>query len=514
MSSTQSLWAGARSDRTGDVLGNLKKIDVCIVGGGIAGLTTAYLLLLEGRSVTILESREEIGAGETAYTSAHLSSIIDDGFARVESIRGRDIAKRAYQSHAEAVTLIELICRKEAIDCDFQRVDGFLCVADGRDPDTLDEEEAAANRAGAAPERLQKVPCKHFHTGACLRYANQARFHPLKFMAGLAKAIRDLGGRIFTNVQVNGIKGGPMVTVKLEGDRQLEANQVVVATNSPIHQVTLLHTKMAAYTSYVIAAEIPPDTVRDALIWDTQEPYHYVRIQPADPVTGEPELLIVGGEDHKTGQAEDQEERWKRLEEWARKHNPDITRIRYRWSGQVFETLDGLAFIGADSGGAENVFVVTGDSGMGLTHAAIAGRLLTDLMSGRPSDLIEVYSPSRIPLRAAGTYVTENFNLAAQYSDWITGGDVSDAKDIPAGCGAVIRKGLTKLAVYRDEDGQVHEMSAVCPHMKGVVHWNDGEKTWDCPCHGSRFTAEGEVIHGPATEGLKSLEARKPAAVG
>ncbi len=510
MADTQSLWTDTSPPRPGDKLANLKKLDVCIVGGGIAGLMTAYELLREGRSVTLLDSKEEFGGGETAYTSAHLSSVIDDGFARVEAVRGLDVSKLAYASHADAITLIEDIARREGIDCDFTRVDGFLFVADGRDPQTLEEEEAAAIRAGVITERLNKVPCKHFHTGACLRFQNQARFHPLKFMAGLAKAVKANGGRILTNVNVTGVTGGPMVTVTADDDREIQANQVVVATNSPVHNVIGLHTKMAAYTSYVIAADIPPKTVRDALLWDTQDPYHFVRIQPAGKPGG-PDLLIVGGEDHKTGQADDQDARWARLEEWARKHNPDVGKVQYRWSGQVFETLDGLAFIGPDSGGAENVYVVTGDSGMGLTHAGVAARLLTDLMAGRKSDLADVYAPSRHPVRAAGTYMGENLNVALQYADWVTGGDVADAAEIKSGCGAVIRKGLTKHAVYRDDAGKLHEMTAVCPHMKGIVRWNAGEQTWDCPCHGSRFSATGEVTHGPSTTGLKQIEVKEPA---
>jgi Rieske Fe-S protein len=217
-------------------------------------------------------------------------------------------------------------------------------------------------------------------------------------------------------------------------------------------------------------------------------------------------LLIVGGEDHKSGQADDADERHARLLQWARERWPMIVDVAFTWGGQVMETVDGLAFIGSNPLDKENVYVVTGDSGMGMTHGTIAGMLLTDLILGRDNPWAQLYDPARKTLRAAGRFAAENLNVAAKYGEWLTPGEVGSVDDIPPGSGAVVRRGLSKVAVFRDEDGAVTELSAVCPHLKCIVHWNSAESTWDCPCHGSRFHADGEVINGPANTNLPPVE--------
>jgi Rieske Fe-S protein len=253
--------------------------------------------------------------------------------------------------------------------------------------------------------------------------------------------------------------------------------------------------------TYVVGLRIPAGSVAGALFWDAEDPYHYVRVMAGGAADGD-DLLIVGGEDHKSGQADDTVERHARLEGWARKRFPMVTGVELVWGGQVMEPVDGVAFIGINPLDANNVYVATGDAGMGLTHGTIAGILLSDLILGRTNRWGTLYDPSRKTLRSAGEYIKEATNMAAQYADWVTGGDVESPTEIARDSGAVVRRGLTKLAVYRDEEGRVHEYSAVCPHLGCIVHWNDAEKTWDCPCHGSRFDKHGTVINGPANKGL------------
>jgi Rieske Fe-S protein len=244
--------------------------------------------------------------------------------------------------------------------------------------------------------------------------------------------------------------------------------------------------------------------VPHALYWDTLDPYHYVRLQR----TGEAhELLIVGGEDHKTGQADDAAARFDRLAAWMRLRFPRTGPIAIRWSGQVLEPVDGLAFIGRNPRDEPNVFLATGDSGHGMTHGTIAGLLLTDLILGRENPWGTLYDPSRVSLRAAKDFATENLNVAARYVEWATPGDVSSAEEIAPGTGAVLRSGLAKVAAYRDPSGALHRHSAVCPHLGCVVHWNPAETSWDCPCHGSRFDPLGKVVNGPANRDLAPLEA-------
>jgi len=285
-------------------------------------------------------------------------------------------------------------------------------------------------------------------------------------------------------------------------DHTVTAGAVVVACGNPFEAGTPVHNKVAAYLTYAFAAEIPKGSLAYGLYWDTQDPYHYVRLQPGDNF----DYLIVGGEDHKTGQADDQPQRWDRLKAWAKERFPTMRAVRHHWSGEIFETPDGLGLIGLAPWNGPNVFIITGDSGMGMTHGTLGARLVADLVMGRPSDLASVYSPSRMMPGALKTLLGENLNMAAQFADWLTGGDVKSADQIPSGHGAVIRSGLTKLAVYKDDVGKVTTLSAVCPHMGCIVRWNPGEKMWDCPCHGSRFSADGTCMHGPSTTDLKKAE--------
>jgi glycine/D-amino acid oxidase-like deaminating enzyme/nitrite reductase/ring-hydroxylating ferredoxin subunit len=429
---------------------------------------------------------------------------------KIERWHGERGAFLAAESHTAAINRIESIVRELDIDCDFTRLDGYLFLAPGDKKHLLDEELAAARRAGLNATVVPRAPLP-FDTGPALRFPNQGRFHPLKYLAALAQWIGQNGGHIFTNSHAGFIEGGAEAKVRV-GDHTVTADAVVVATNSPINDRFAIHTKQAPYMTYVVGARVPPGSVTDALYWDTLDAYHYVRLQRIDPsdssATHEPyDLLIVGGEDHKSGQADDTLQRHARLETWAQARFPMIEKIEFTWAGQVMETIDGLAFIGRNPLDKDNVFIVTGDSGMGLTHGTIAGMLLTDLILGRQNPWAALYDPSRRTLRAAGTFLKENLNVAGAYvTDWLSGSEVESPRQIQPGCGAVVRRGMTKVAVYRDEQGTAHELTAVCPHLGCIVHWNAAERTWDCPCHGSRFDKLGQVINGPSSQGLAAAE--------
>lgn len=489
--------------------------EVCLVGAGIAGITTAYMLAKQGKSVVVLDDGE-IGGGQTQRTTAHLSNALDDRYQEIERLHGSEAAKLAAGSHTAAIDRIESIIGEEQIACDFTRLDGYLFLPPGESPDMLDRELAAAHRAGLSDvERLSHAPLLPFATGPCLRFPRQAQFDPLKYLLAVAAAVQRAGGRIFTGTHAETIQGGKPARIKTTSGRIVTAEAVVVATNSPVNDLLAIHTKQAAYMTYAIGAIVPRGTVATALHWDTLEPYHYLRIQPlasdaspADSGRSEPQdVLIVGGEDHKTGQAELHADPYARLESWVRLRFPMIQEIRFHWSGQILQTIDGLAFIGRNPMDASNVFIATGDSGMGLTHGTIAGILLTDLILGRENAWARLYDPSRKTLHALARFAKESLNVAKQYGDWLTSGDVNSSAEIQPGAGAVIRRGLTKIAVYRDEQGRFHECSAVCPHLGGIVHWNDSEQTWDCPCHGSRFDRLGGVLDGPANHGLDRVDA-------
>ncbi|WP_246523672.1 FAD-dependent oxidoreductase [Gemmata palustris] len=502
MPNTSSVWSLENPVRAGAPLAGNTRYDVCVIGGGIAGLTTAYLLASEGKSVVVLDAKPTVAGGETEFTTAHLAWVIDDRFARVASIRGDDTAALAAKSHLAAINLIEEIIKRENIACDFRRTDGYLFPGARGGDEVIRDEVVALTRLGLIFERVDQVPFPASATGPALRFPDNGQFHPLKYLSEIAALIRKNGGAIHTDTQVVKVENGSPCVAHTKSGHAVTADAIVVATNTPFDAGLSLHFKLAAYITYAIALEVPAGYVPPVLLWDTEDPYHYVRTAHG---TGT-EFLIVGGEDHKTGQAQDQQERWDRLEAWARKRFPEAGPVRHHWSGQVFETPDGLGLIGRAPGFRDNLYVITGDSGMGMTHGTLGARLVTDLILGRTSEFAGVYSPSRWMPGALKTLLEENANLAAQYGDWLTGGEVKSAAEIPPGHGAIIRHGLSKSAAYKDDKGQVHEMSAVCPHLGGIVQWNPGEKSWDCPCHGSRFSCKGEVQHGPAVEGLKVIE--------
>jgi glycine/D-amino acid oxidase-like deaminating enzyme/nitrite reductase/ring-hydroxylating ferredoxin subunit len=478
-----------------------EECDVCIIGAGIAGLTSAYLLQREGHDVQVVDAFD-IGAGESGRTTAHLTAVLDDRFLTLEKLFGIDGAKLAAASHTAAIDTIERIVRESEIDCDFERVDGVLFASQKEQVDLLHREGGAALNAGfteLVPIESLAVPGVRFH-GPALRFPRQAQFHIGKYLRGLARDFTSRGGTIETGVQAIAVDEGEIATVQLEGGRQIRARHVIVATNTPFIDRVKMHTKQAAYRTYVVGFAVPAGAFPAMLLWDLEDPYHYVRLV-RDIEGGE--VLIVGGEDHKTGQDDNPAAHFTRLTSWARDHFDGLGDVRYRWSGQVMEPIDGLAFIGRNPGD-RNIYVITGDSGNGMTHGTLGGMIVTDLIDGRANPWVELYDPSRKSLQAAASFIDENANVLGHLvKDWIGRGTVKERRDIPLASGAIVRDGLNLLAVYRDNDGRFHELSAACTHLGCVVQWNDVEKSWDCPCHGSRFAPDGEVLNGPAAKPLE-----------
>lgn len=462
---TTSIWMATANTPSQSRLKENIRTDICVIGAGIAGLTTAYLLGREGRSVVVLDDGL-IGGGMTGRTTAHLSNAYDDRYVEIEKLHGAEASRLTAESHTAAIEKIAEIVSGEKIDCQFEWLDGFLFGATPESGELLDGELAAAHRAGlTGVEKVARAPIKSFDTGTALRFPRQAQFHPLEYLDGLARAIMRDGGRLFGQTHATKIEGGTEARIETAAGPLITSEVVVVATNTPVNDKVAIHTKQAPYITYVIGVRLPKGSVTRALYWDTGDPYHYLRLQTED----DHDVLVVGGEDHKTGQADDGNERFGRLEQWTRERFPQAGEIEYRWSGQVMEPVDKLAFIGRNPLDDDNVYIATGDSGQGMTHGTIAGMLLTDLIQGRENRWEDLYSPSRIRLRALPEWASENINVAAQYAAGV---------------------------VEKDK------LSKVCPHLGCIVEWNSTEQTWDCPCHGSRFNAEGRVYQGPANNNL------------
>lgn len=487
------------------------RADVCIVGAGIAGISVAYHLTRAGKTVIVLDDGP-VGGGETSRTTAHLSNAFDDRYQSAERMHGDRGAHLVADSHTVAINTIEHNVKLEAIDCGFERLDGYLF--DGDDAKNRDEQRAsltreleAARRAGITDATLVDRAPVSFDTGPCIRFPDQAQFHPLRYIAGLLRAIEAGGGRIHSGAHVEEVKDGTPCTVKTSNGRTVACTAVVVATNTPVNDWVKMHTKQAPYRTYVIGAKVPRESIPRVLLWDDLDPYHYVRLAGASSDDQASDILIVGGEDQKTGQYDDadQHARFDALERWTRERFPVAQEVLYRWSGQVMEPVDDLAFIGLNPGN-DHVYIVTGDSGNGMTHGAIAGLLVTDLILGRDNPWAAVYDPARITLAAAPEFLKENLNVAAQYADWVRPGELQSVDQLARGTGAVLRRGRALIAAYRGDDGTVTERSAVCTHLGCIVRWNDTERSWDCPCHGSRFTPTGEVLNGPAIAPLGEVQ--------
>ena len=469
--------------------------DIVVVGAGVAGLTTALCCAQEGRRVWVID-RQGAGEGETLRTTAHLASAIDDRFKKLAQWHGKDGARAAVESHAEAIDWIEDICSSTPDRCGFQRVPAYLFSYDGKLDRLKEELEAAAEAGLDVSWQEQGIPGLS-HLGPALRYEHQGRVDMGRYLRTLAEACRANGVR-FVLGEVTAVKGGERPELTVDGNT-VHASAVVLATNVPFHERVAVHTKQAPYRTYVVAGPVDEGTLPDALIWDNGDPYHYVRLAE-DEEGGR--VAIVGGEDHKTGQDHDPGA-YVRLQDWAREKLPGTSTFTYDWSGQVLEPADGLAFIGADPGDEKNVYVVTGDSGNGVTHGTLGGLIITDLIVGRPNRWAALYDPQRKQLRSPGGWLHENANVALQYRDWLAGGDVKDAELLAPGEGAVVRHGIHRVAVYRTAEGELHAHSARCPHLGCSVRWSPQEKSWDCPCHGSRFEAvTGRVLNGPASEPL------------
>ena len=500
---TTSIWMATADVPDFPALAADTEADVCVVGAGIAGLTVAYTLARAGRRVIVLDDGP-IGGGETGRTTAHLSDALDDRYYEIERVHGELGARMGAESHAAAINRIEEIVKLERIDCDFARLDGYLFLAPDDDRKELERELEAAHRASLSDvELLERVPVDFHDFGPCLRFPRQARFHVLKYLAGLARAVVRAGATIHTRshvAELSGAKDGASAFVKTDAGRTVKARSLVVATNSPINDWVKMHTKQAPYRTYVVGLRVPDNAVRDALYWDTGDPYMYVRLQHDE----EGEVLVVGGADHKTGQAHDMDERFRRLETWARAHFPMAGDVAYRWSGQVMEPVDHMAFIGRNPG-EDDVYVATGDSGQGLTHGVMGAMLNATLVTGGKSDWAELYAPDRKPLKAAKNWVMENSTALKNLAEYVTLGELSSVNELEPGQGAITREGLNQIAAYRDANGNMHQHSAACTHLGCHLHWNSFESCWDCPCHGSIFGPEGQVLNAPAISGLTPI---------
>ncbi len=476
--------------------------DVIVVGGGITGLTAAHELARAGKRVLVVE-RDRCAATDTGHTSAHLTMVTDTRLSDLVRQFGRNHAQAVWDAGLAAIAHIDEVVRENGIDAKFEWVDGYLHVPAGGDTkdDGLEEEARIATELGFDAERVESTP---LIGRPGVRFANQARFHPRLYLAGIAKAIVALDGRIHEHSEAGDFCDKPRA-VKVNG-HTVTCEDVVIATHNPLVGLggttgaALFQTKLALYTSYVIAGRAPTGHVPDALWWETADPYHYLRVEPHRDY----DLVIYGGEDHKTGQQDDTSGCFRRLEAHARAIVPDAE-WSYCWSGQVIETPDGMPYIGRS---ADHQYSATGFSGNGLTFGTLAGMMMSDAILGKANPWAELFDPSRKALaHGLWDYLKENIDYPYyMIRDRFAGAEAKSLREVKRGQGRVVERNGAKVAAHRDSTGAITLRSAICTHMGCSVTWNTAEGTWDCPCHGSRFTPAGKVISGPAETPLSEVD--------
>ena len=494
---TTSLWLATRRSPEFESLARDLSADIAVVGAGISGLTAAVLLSRAGLRVVVLE-RGHIGDGETAHTTSHLTEAVDARYQTLIKDFGLEAATLVSKSKRDAIDQIESLA--SSLRVNFERTPGYLYTERDADLEFLAKELDAARRAGSAVEWVDDVPLP-FATKGAVRWDAQAQVHASEYLFALAKEAASRGVQIFEQTSVVNVREGEPCRVETE-HHVVTAEYVFVAANVPVNNRVFLHTKIAAYRSYAIAAEVEHGYLR-GLFWDNDDPYHYTRPQESEGKT----FLIIGGEDHRTGEEKDTEARYESLLAYARARYP-IGPVKYRWSGQIIEPVDGLPFIGPNTG-SSHVFVATGYAGNGITYGTLSGMMFVDYASGRANPYAALYDATRVkPIASAYDYVAENalfpFHLVKDRLT-STNADVESLDDLRSGEGGIFKGQDGKVAVYRDERGELHGCSPVCTHLACDVAWNRAEKTWDCPCHGSRFSPEGRVINGPATADLRQL---------
>ena len=498
----QTLWKDAAQRRFPALQQNLK-CDVLVIGGGITGLTAAWLLLKAGRKVCLIE-RNSLGDGETSHTTAHLTYVTDHRLHQLVSSFGRAAARLAWQGGAAAISTIERIADSEHISCDFRRVPGFLHASLETEPTEEDIELLQKDRQLAQELGFEATYASLIHQvdRPGIRFANQAKFHPMRYLAGLANAIVEGGGSIFEGTTATEFSESPRCVTA--NHHQILADYLVVATHVPVVgeagfiSSALLQTKLVSSSTYAVGAHLPKDIYPEAVYWDTSDPYCYLRIDRGATT----DYAILGGQDHKTGQVENPSVCYHALETTLKTLLPEA-RIDHRWSGQVIDTHDGLPYIGET---APRQFSATGFSGNGMTFGTLAGMMACDAVLERENPWKALFSPDRKKLSSGWDYIKENFDFPYYLlRDRLAGADVASAGEVAPGEGKILLVNGERVACSRDMSGRLQSVSAICTHMGCVVHWNQTEKTWDCPCHGSRFQPSGEVLAGPAETPLKAL---------
>ncbi|MEX0721811.1 MAG: FAD-dependent oxidoreductase [Balneolaceae bacterium] len=475
-------------------------VDVAVIGGGITGLTIAHHLSEKGLTVAVLEAAK-VGAGTTSHSTGNLYNTIDKNLGMLRAKYDANTLADVVKARNSAVDAIEQIIYQFEIECDFKRQPWYMYSAAEENNDRLERELETGKEIGLlmSKARDSEIP---FATKRAIKIDGQAQLNPMLYVQGFAKNIDSKKCRIYENTKVTDVEEHGGYLLVHTDNFKIKAEHVVHATHTP-KGIKFVQTLLGPYREYGIACTLEENNHPEGIFWGYFEGKEKISTRTYHK-NGEVYLVVVG-KPHKTGQTDNNIRHIKELEEFAR-HHFSVKEITNRWGGQHYVPADSLPYIGREQKDS-NVYLATGFSTDGLIYGTLAGIIISDLITGTRNTFAELFDSTRNqPLKAAKEFVKENLNVAKQYLRNIPGTlSDEDLAGIAPGEGKVLEKGDNKLAIYKDEDGKMDACSAVCTHMACIVNWNNAEKTWDCPCHASRFATDGTVLEGPAYTPLQKV---------
>jgi len=489
------------------ILSNDEPFDVVIVGGGITGVSTGLLLQEAGFRCLLIEANT-LCFGTTGGTTAHLNTMLDVPYTTIENNFGKENAVLVAEAVGKAIGLVRENCEKYSIDAGFEEQTGYLFSQTDEQSAELEKIRKASADAGVEVRYSDALPVPPGVHSAMpgmqkvLVFPGQAKLHPTRYVLGMARAFQDMGGRVVEQCRVREAEEGDGIVVRTEaGD--VRCRYLIYATHIP-PGINILDTRCAPYRSYAMAVELE-GAYPEGLIYDMEVPFHYCRTQVID---GDP-YLIVGGEDHKTGHAENAQTCCLKLEAYIREHFP-VRSIRYRWSSQYYEPVDGLPYIGHKPGDPGNVLVATGFGGNGMVYSGVAALLFRDLLLNSSDRYVKLFDPNRVkPVAGFSNFIKENMDVAKRWAGKLLPADrLEELAELAPGEGKVVRFEGETIALYRSEEGEMKALAPTCTHMGCHVTWNGVERSWDCPCHGARYGIDGTVLTGPADKDLERISMR------
>lgn len=497
-----SLWQDSADVFIPKNLSENKYYDVAIAGGGITGISTALLLQKAGKNCIVFEAYN-LCFGTTGGTTAHLNTLLDNPYTTIIKNFGKENAQLVADAAREAIATVKSNVKRYNINCGFEDASAYLLAQTDDQVKELKDIHDACRELQIKAVYTNKLPinidCKR-----AMIVDEQAKFHPVKYVHALAKAFEDAGGVIVQDCRVDNIDNVDTVRIQTsQGDFQSE--YFIYATHIPAG-VNLLHLRCAPWRSYAMAVSLKGKKYPDDLYYDMYDPYHYIRSQKINNTV----YLIAGAEDHKTGHIENTNECFLKLEAYVRKHF-DVEEVKYKWSSQYFEPADALPYIGRLPGNQDNILVATGYGGNGMTYSQVAAKTLTSIILKEDNPYIKLFDPNRVkPVAGFVSFISHNADVVKQFAGkWFGHEKLNEFAELAPEDGRVVKYDGHTIAVYKDKNGGLHALNPVCTHMKCSVAWNAAEQTWDCPCHGARYSTDGVTVTGPASRDLEQIEVQK-----